>query len=179
MIDVSAFKKAMGRFPSGVVIATTVDGAGRPWGFTASSFSSVSLDPPLILVCPAKAAECHAAFIAATVFSINMLGSDGEAMARRFATRGVSKFESDDVVPGEQGLPLIRSAVATLICRKFADHDCGDHSLIVGKVQSVKLAEGGDSLVYYRQKYGCFAERPARELGRMTASASSTQRARE
>jgi flavin reductase ActVB len=175
MIDVGAFKQAMGRFPSGVVIATTVDGAGRPWGFTASSFSSVSLDPPLVLVCPAKTAECYTAFSAATVFSINILGSGDEALARRFATRGAPKFDGDDFGTGEHGLPLIRSAVATLICRKFADHDCGDHSVIVGEVQSVRLAEGGDSLVYYRQKFGRFAEKPAGEFRPAATSAAPTR----
>jgi flavin reductase ActVB len=157
MIDVSAFKQAMGCFPSGVVIATTVDGEGRPWGFTASSFTSVSLDPPLVLVCPAKSAECYAAFKAAHRFAINILASDGEALAKRFATRGAPKFDSDDFVMAEAGVPLIRHAVASLVCRKFADHDSGDHAIIVGEVQSVKLAEVGDSLVYCRQKFGRFA----------------------
>jgi flavin reductase ActVB len=134
-----------------------VDGAGQPWGFTASSFSSVSLDPPLILVCPAKTAECYAAFKAATFFSINILNSDDEAVARRFATRGAAKFAGDDFVAGAHGLPLLRSAVAALVCRKFMDQDCGDHCVIVGEVESVRFAPSGNSLVYYRQKFWEFA----------------------
>jgi flavin reductase ActVB len=175
MIDVSAFKQAMGRFPSGVVIATTVDGVGRPWGFTASSFTSVSLDPPLILVCPAKTAECHPVFAAATLFSINVLRSDDEALARRFATRGAPKFDSDDFAYGDYGLPLIRDAVASLVCRKFADYDGGDHTVIVGEVQAVHLADGSDSLVYYRQTFWRFAETAPDEL-RPTAAGAAAPR---
>jgi len=160
MTDVSAFKQAMSRFPSGIVIATTVDGKGGLWGFTASSFTSVSLDPPLVLVCPAKSASCYAAFKAANLFAINILASDGESLAKRFATRGAGKFAGDHFVIAENGLPLIRNAVAVLICRKFADHDGGDHAIIVGEVRSVTLAKGTESLVYYRQKFGRFALAP-------------------
>jgi flavin reductase ActVB len=175
MIDVNAFKQAMGSFPSGVVVATTVDAAGRRWGFTASSFSSVSLDPPLILVCPAKTAECYTAFTAASRFAVNVLSSADEAVARRFATRGAAKFEGDDFVAGAHGLPLLRNAVAALVCRKFADHDCGDHSVIVGEVQSVQLAPGGDSLVYYRQKFWYFGPSPVDEP-RLTAASIASSR---
>jgi flavin reductase ActVB len=161
MIHASAFKEVMGRFPSGVVIATALDGEGKPWGFTASSFSSVSLDPPLILVCLAKTAECHAAFVAARLFSINILAADGEALARRFATRGARKFDGDEIVVGEHGLPVVRTAVATLVCRKFADYDGGDHTIIVGEVQSANHVAAGDALVYFRRKFWRFAVPPA------------------
>jgi len=160
MIHASAFKEAMGRFPSGVVIATTLDREGKPWGFTASSFSSVSLDPPLVLVCLAKTAECHAAFVAARLFSINILAADGEALARRFAMRGARKFDGDEFFVGEHGLPVIRTAVAALVCRKFADYDGGDHTIIVGEVQSVNHVAAGDAMVYFRRKFWRLAVPP-------------------
>jgi flavin reductase ActVB len=143
----------MGSFPSGVVIVTTLDGEGKPWGFTASSFSSVSLDPPLILVCPAKSAECHAVFSGAPLFAVSILRSSDEGLARRFATRGAPKFDGDEIVVGAHGLLLIRHAVATLLCRKYADYDGGDHSIIVGEVQSVNLGAANDAMVYYRRQY--------------------------
>ena len=161
MIDAETFKRAMGDFPSGVVIATTLDGRGKAWGFTASSFSSVSLDPPLIQVCLARAADCHAAFIAARLFSISILGADGEALARRFATRGARKFDGDELVIGEHGLPLVRGAVAVLVCRKFADYDGGDHSIIVGEVQSVSHETTSDAMLYFRRKFWRFSAPPA------------------
>ena len=156
MVDLSTFKQAMGSFPSGVVIAATLDAVGKPWGFTASAFSSVSLDPPLVLVCPAKSAECHAVFLAAEVFSVSILAGTDEALAKRFATRGISKFVGDEFVVAEHGLPLVRGAIASLVCRKFASHDCGDHTVIVGEVQSLRVAPAGDSMVYYRRKYWQF-----------------------
>ncbi|MGB5104194.1 MAG: flavin reductase family protein [Steroidobacteraceae bacterium] len=153
MIDPDAFKQAMSSFPTGVVIAATLDGEGEPWGFTASSFSSVSLDPPLVLVCLAKDADCHPAFAAARAFSISILRAGDEALARLFATRGASKFACGEFTTGEHGLPLMPSAVAALACRKFADFDCGDHTVIVGEVESVRHGSPEDALVYYRRDY--------------------------
>lgn len=153
MIDPDAFKQAMSSFPTGVVIAATLDGEGEPWGFTASSFSSVSLDPPLVLVCLAKDADCHPAFAAARAFSISILRAGDEALARLFATRGASKFACGEFTTGEHGLPLMPSAVAALACGKFADFDCGDHTVIVGEVESVRHGSPEDALVYYRRDY--------------------------
>ncbi len=158
MIDLNAFKQAMGSFPTGVVIAATLDREGESWGFTANSFSSVSLDPPLVLVCLGKEADCHRAFATARMFSINILRSQDEALARLFATRGASKFEAAQFTPGEHGLPVMRDAVATLVCRKFAEYDGGDHTIIVGEVESVCTGPRQDALVYYRRNYWRFAQ---------------------
>jgi flavin reductase ActVB len=159
MIDLNEFKHAMASFPSGVVIAATLDREGEPWGFTASSFSSVSLDPPLVLVCLAKGADCHHAFATAVMFTINILRAQDEVLARLFATRGASKFEGAEFSPGEHGLPVMRDAVASLVCRKFAEYDCGDHTILVGEVQSVCIGSRQDALVYYRRNYWRFAGR--------------------
>lgn len=153
MVEITSFARAMSTFPSGVVIATTVDSGGKAWGFTASSFSSVSLRPPLVLVCLAKTAECHSTFRAAPRFSVNILGAKDQALAKRFATRGAPKFVGDEFVAGPHGLPLVRTAVAALVCKKFADYDCGDHSVIVGEVDNINAAATGEAMVYYRQKF--------------------------
>lgn len=86
------FKQAMASFPSGVTIVTTVDGDGKWWGFTATSFCSVSMDPPLVLVCLARGAECHPVFEAAEHFVIHVIHSEHTDLALRFATRGADKF---------------------------------------------------------------------------------------
>src|SRR5579883_1573175 len=130
--DAAMFKEAMSRFPSGVVIATARDELGNPWGFTASSFSSASLEPPLILLCLSKGADCHRIFSSLPCFAVNILSAADQATAATFATRGADKFAASSFDVDENGSPLLRSAVATLTCRKFATHDCGDHTVIVG-----------------------------------------------
>src|SRR4051812_11360247 len=89
------FREAMAKFASGVTIVTTADSDGAWWGFTASAFSSLSLTPPLILVCLAASAESHPAFAAAAGFIVNVLGSEHEELALRFATKGADKFQGD------------------------------------------------------------------------------------
>jgi flavin reductase ActVB len=156
MIDDAAFKTVLGSFPSGVVIATTLDADNMPWGFTATSFSSVSLNPPLVLISLATKAACHRIFKSARHLSINVLRSGDELLARRFGTPGVSKFCGAEFVAGPQGLPLLRNALATLVCRKYVDYECGDHSMIVGQVYAVRGGPDGDAMVYYRRDFWRF-----------------------
>lgn len=173
MMDIAAFKRAMASFPSGVVVVTTTDAEGKAWGFTASSFSSVSLDPPLVLVCLATTAECYAAFENARLVSINILRTEDELLARRFATRGARKFEGDDLVAGPHGMPLVRDAVASLICRKFNELLCGDHRIIVAQVDEVRCNDEADAMVHYRRSFWRFNALS----GRMSSSPSSEARA--
>jgi flavin reductase ActVB len=156
LIDAAAFKSAMGSFPSGVVVATTVDAQGKRWGFTASAFSSVSLDPPLVLVCLAKSAESHATFRAAERMTINILRSGDEALAWRFATRGADKFAGDDFDTDSHGLPLLRDAVAAMSCRKFAGHDSGDHLVIIAQVDALRFNGEHNAMVHYRRDFWRF-----------------------
>ena len=151
------FKEAMTRFPSGVVIATTRDAQGKSWGFTASSFSSVSLDPPLILVCLAKSADCHQVFRSAPWFAVNVLSAADEPIAAAFARRGADKFAQSSFSLDEHGSPLLPSAVATLTCQKFDAYDCGDHSVIVGRVSVARLGPDDDPMVYAGRAFGRFA----------------------
>ena len=152
----ASFKEAMSRFPSGVVIATARDERGKAWGFTASSFSSVSLEPPLVLVCLAKGAECHGIFSSLRWFAINVLSTADEAHAATFARRGADKFAALGCEVDGHGSPLLPSAVATLTCERFATHDCGDHSVIVGRVTEVRLGSDDTPLIYAGRKFGRF-----------------------
>lgn len=156
-MDMPAFKEAMSRYPSGVVVATTQDSAGRLWGFTASSFSSVSLDPPLVLVCLAKTAECFATFSGSQRLAINILGAGDEATAARFARRGVDKFAGVELEFDAHGTPMLASALARLSCEKFEAYDCGDHSVIVGRVTAIRLGSEDDPMVYLGRRFGRFA----------------------
>ena len=151
------FKEAMSRFPSGVVIATTRDAHGKSWGFTASSFSSVSLEPPLILICLSQAADCHQVFRSVPWFAVNILSAADEPIAATFARRGADKFAHSSFDLDEHGSPLLPSAVATMTCEKFDAYDCGDHSVIVGRVSVARLGPDNDPMVYSGRAFGRFA----------------------
>lgn len=157
MIDVATFKEAMSRFPGGVVVATARDAAGKPWGFTASSFSSLSMEPPLILICLAKSAECYPVFLAAQAFAINMLSAGDDATAMTFSKRGADKFAAAHFDEDEYGSPLLPAAIATLTCQTFAIHDGGDHSILVGRVSSARLGPVVSPMVYLNRKFGRFS----------------------
>jgi flavin reductase ActVB len=88
---------------------------------------------------------------------VNILCAKDEALAKRFATRGAPKFVGDDFIAGPFGLPLVRTAVAALVCKKFAHYDCGDHSVIVGEVDNISAAATGEAMVYYRREFRDFA----------------------
>lgn len=138
-LDPLSFRKALGQFPTGVTIVTAHSG-GQRIGMTANSFASVSLDPPLVLWCPAKAAPSHDAFIAADGFAIHFLGADHQDLALRFAGRAAADKFAD--VPHETGLsgaPLLTELAPIFECRTWARYDGGDHTILVGEV--IRLVE--------------------------------------
>ncbi|MBV6698104.1 flavin reductase family protein [Kitasatospora aureofaciens] len=141
------FTRAMARVPGPVVVATTVDRAGRRWGFTASSFSSLSIAPPLVLVCLGKSASTHAAFAGADFFMINILAEEQADIARCFARSGVDRFAAGDTLPMELGLPGIPNAAARVACAMDRIVDGGDHSILIGRVEATFAGEDAP-LVY-------------------------------
>lgn len=156
-VDGSRFKAAMQRFPSGVVIATTRNREGLPRGFTASSFTSVSLSPPMVSLCLSASAECHRDFCEANHFSINILRQDHEALAGLFATRGADKFSGTQFVDGDRSMPLLSDAVARMVCRLRATHTHGDHTLLIGEVEAVDLGDDVGALLRFRQRFARIA----------------------
>lgn len=146
------FKDAMARFPSGVTINTTTDHTGRWWGFTASSFCSVSVAPPLVLVCLANTAECRPAFAAADRWNIHIIEPDHADLAVRFATRGADKFADAGFYRDQYGLPQLPEACVTLHCRQHALYEAGDHIILVGHVNETELADS-DPALYYRRAF--------------------------
>ncbi|GAB2937528.1 flavin reductase family protein [Streptomyces heilongjiangensis] len=148
----SDFTRAMAQVPSPVTIVTTTDGSGRRWGFTASAFSSLSLDPPLVLVCPAKSAGSHDTFVAAERFMVNILSAEQAGIARHFARSGHDKFTTGDMVPCELDLPGLPGATARLACAAHAVLDGGDHSILVGRVEAVYVGDQ-EPLVYHNRTF--------------------------
>lgn len=139
LIDVEAFVDTMARVPSAVCVVTTFDGA-RSWGFTASSFVSVSLDPPLILVCLGKAATTHPAFAVARHFMVNVLAAHQARVARCFATPDIDRFAAGYTEPCELGLPGISEASVRVACSMWRLTDAGDHSILIGQVEAAQAS---------------------------------------
>jgi flavin reductase (DIM6/NTAB) family NADH-FMN oxidoreductase RutF len=141
-LDPASFRRAVGQFPCGIVVVTTSAGHAM----TVSAFTSVSLEPPLVLFCAEKIARFHDAVLAAGSWAVSILAEDAEKTARWLATRGRPLDGQLDGVahhPGPvTGAPLLDGALATLECRTAAVHDGGDHSIIVGRVVSVTSTEG-------------------------------------
>lgn len=145
-----ALKRAFGAFPTGVTVVATAGEAG-PVGFTANSFTSVSLDPPLLLVCHGTHASSHAAFRAAGGFSVNVLAADQGDLARRFASRVPDRFEGVRWRSGAGG-PLIDGTAAWFDCRTHSMHEAGDHTIMVGRVVDHGHEER-DALAYWRGQF--------------------------
>ncbi|BBJ42897.1 flavin reductase [Streptomyces antimycoticus] len=146
------FTRTMARVPAPVTVATTVDASGRRWGFTGSSFSSLSLAPPLVLICLGKSASTHEAFTTAGSFMINILAEGQADIARRFAASGVDRFAAGDTLPMELGLPGIPEAVARVACALHRVVDGGDHSVLIGRVVAAHVGEEAP-LVYYDRSF--------------------------
>lgn len=154
-IDPELFKRVLGSFASGVTVVTTRDAAGRPKGMTVSAFCSVSLEPPLILVCIDHKAECHPDLEATERFAVNILGRDQADLSRRFAAKDVDRFQGVGVRAGGDGMPFLEDAIGVLECRVVARHAAGDHTIFVGRVEAAHV--GPDApLLHFRGKYGDF-----------------------
>jgi flavin reductase ActVB len=148
----SVFREAMASFPSGATIVTTSDSAGRWWGFTASSFCSVSMDPPLVLTCLASSAQCFPAFAEAARWNIHVLQHRHADLAMRFATRGLAKFDQAGFQPDADGLPFLADVSISLRCSAYSKVDGGDHLVLIGQVDEVGLGEEMP-FVYFRRAF--------------------------
>lgn len=146
------FREALSCWPSGVTVVTTRDHHRRPWGFTATSFTGLSVDPPLILVCLDRSAACSAAFASAPGFAVHILGREQAPLAHHFARKSPDKFVSIPISAGIGGLPLLDDVVALLECNLVDRLAGGDHIVLIGEVQRLRSGRG-DPLVYYRRGF--------------------------
>jgi flavin reductase (DIM6/NTAB) family NADH-FMN oxidoreductase RutF len=151
-VDPASFRKALGQFASGVTVVTTRGRDGRPLGLTVSAFCSVSLHPPLVLVCIDHRSDANAGMRESGLFAVNVLAEDQEAVSRRFAATGRGKLEGFPFAEGRQGLPLVPGALAHVECRVRSFHDEGDHAVWVGEVRSL-WSRSGRPLVYHAGSY--------------------------
>jgi len=155
-IDSARFRQLLGRFATGVTVLTTRDPGGRPAGMTASSLSSVSLQPPLVSVCVEHTAALHDLIAAAPEFVVNILESGQEDVARRFADPHEDRFDGVGYHVGAEGRILLDGALAHIACERFAMYAGGDHTIIVGRVVGGDTHDG-HPLLYYRGGYAALS----------------------
>jgi len=147
------FRDALGLFPTGVCVVTASGGAGGLCGITVNSFTSVSLNPPLILISLARSLYSLPLFLAADSFAVNILSEDQQEFSDRFARALSDKWKEVPVRTGAIGCPVLRSSLAVLECRKHAEYDGGDHVLVLGRVEYIETAKQARPLVYYLGQY--------------------------
>lgn len=154
VIDEAQFRTVLGHFCSGIVVITAMND-GTPVGMTCQSFTSVSLEPPLVLFCATKTSTSWAGIRAAGHFCANVLGEDQEELSRVFASKADDKFAGVGWHAGASGAPILGGVLATIDCTIDAIHEAGDHDLVVGRVLELTGASGGP-LLFFRGGYGRF-----------------------
>lgn len=145
-------------FATGVTIVTACTPEGRLVGLTASSFNSVSLDPPLVLWSLGRSAAPMAALAAGSHYAINVLAADQQPLAERFATRGADRWAGVEFAPGVAGAPILAGTVATFECFNRSRYEEGDHVIFVGQVERCSHREGVPPLLYYGGRF--YTEHP-------------------
>lgn len=158
-IEPMLFRQLLGCFPTGVAVITTRDAVGRPVGLTCNSFSSVSLEPPLVLFSLRKASSLVGAFREGEGFAINILSQRQDALSGRFASSRIAdKFEGVAWRPGPLGMPVIDDCLASFECSVHACHDAGDHHIFIGEVKHMGGGSADHALVFYKGAYMMLAE---------------------
>jgi flavin reductase (DIM6/NTAB) family NADH-FMN oxidoreductase RutF len=146
------FRRACGRFATGVTIATVLDAQGTPRGLTVSSFASVSLDPPLILICLGHRVSVIDAFRASAHFGINVLGEDQRHLSERFTRKGLDRFNGLKWRRGKTGVPVLADVLASMECAVRQRFMAGDHDIFVGEMVSARVARGAP-LIHFASHY--------------------------
>ncbi|MEQ9226878.1 MAG: flavin reductase family protein [Parvibaculum sp.] len=151
--DVRKFRNALGWFTTGVAVVTTRLEGGDPIGITVNSFSSVSLDPPMVLWCLDKQSDTLPVFEKATHFTVNVLREEHQEVSSRLAKKGDHSLADIEVKEGESRCPALVEALAHFECKIEARHDAGDHVIMVGRVLKFDYVEEGRPLLYHRGGY--------------------------
>jgi flavin reductase (DIM6/NTAB) family NADH-FMN oxidoreductase RutF len=151
-MDQTTFRYVLGHFASGVTVVTS-QYEGQLHGLTVSSFCSLSLEPPLVLICIDRRYQGHDLIKQAGLFAVNILAEDGEWLSRHFASRAADKFATISYHMGQHGAPLLDAALATIECRLFDTFPGGDHSIFVGEVIAAAVLGDTGPLLYYRSGY--------------------------
>jgi 3-hydroxy-9,10-secoandrosta-1,3,5(10)-triene-9,17-dione monooxygenase reductase component len=146
------FRDVLGLFASGVTVVTSLSD-GAPVGMTCQSFSSVSLEPPLVMFCPAKTSRAWPMMQRAGFFCVNFLSADQAEVSQAMATKGSDKYDGIDWRPASTGAPLIDGVLGFVDCTVHSVHEAGDHYVVLGRVRELGFGEEGKPLLYYRGSY--------------------------
>ncbi len=158
-IEPKLFRQLLGCFPTGVAVITTNNADGRPVGLTCNSFSSVSLEPPLVLFSLRKASSLVPTFNASDAFAINILSQRQDELSGRFASsKIVDKFDGVAWRSGPLGMPIVEDCLASFECSVHARHDAGDHIIVIGEVKHMHEGSNDHALVFYKGAYRMLAE---------------------
>ncbi len=153
-LDQARFREALGHFATGITIVTANE-QGVPVGFSCQSFSALSLDPPMVLLAPAKSSTSWPKIAQAGAFCVNILSQDQEALCRNFAISGGDKFDGVAWTPGLTGAPVLKGSLAVIECTLGAIYEGGDHELVTGHVVAMEVGTGMP-LIFYRSGFGGF-----------------------
>lgn len=151
--DPRTLRDALGCFATGVTVVTCLMPDGSPAGLTVNSFTSVSLEPPLLLVCLHKKAASAGALVSAECFAINVLQTGQQPASIRFSTRDEDRFGTTAWACGEAGAPILEDSLCVFECRRYAAYDGGDHHILVGEVVKASFDAGLDPLLFFRGRY--------------------------
>lgn len=157
MFDAKELRRVMGQFATGVTVITTRDDAGKLYGLTANAVTSLSLVPPLVVICVDRKAESFVHFYASKRFVVNILSEQQQEISARFAKSGGEKFEGVAYKTGPHGTAILDGALAHLDCRIVASHEGGDHVLHVGEVEHAEVT-GGAPLLFFQGQYRRLAD---------------------
>jgi flavin reductase (DIM6/NTAB) family NADH-FMN oxidoreductase RutF len=157
--DSRAFRHALGCFPTGIAVMTATASEVSHIGITVNSFTSVSLEPPLVLWCIDRRSGRYPVFAQASGFTVSILASGHKAVSSRLATAGEHTLETSELVPTQLGPPALKDALAIFECARESVQDCGDHAILIGRVLRFARNDGvGAPLIYFRGKYGALAQ---------------------
>ena len=157
-IDPAIFRQVLGAYPTGVCVISALDENDKPVGMVVGSFTSVSLDPPLVGFLPDKKSSSWPLIAAAGHFCVNVLASDQQEVCRQVVAKGEAKFVGVDFSISEHRLPVIADAIARIECSIHSITDAGDHYFVLGNVLGLEHTREGDPMLFYRGRYGGFAE---------------------
>ncbi len=155
-LDSASFRQVLGHFPTGVTVITAHPAGGAPVGLAVGSFTSVSLEPPLVAFCPARTSGSWPKIQATGGFCVNILADDQEHVCRVFAGKAGDKFAGLGWRPSPGGAPILGDALAWIDCAVEAVHEAGDHLIVVGRVTALAVEREERPLVFFRGGYGSF-----------------------
>ncbi|KMS60349.1 monooxygenase [Novosphingobium barchaimii LL02] len=156
-IDPAEFRKVLGSYPTGVCVITAMD-EGKPAGMVVGSFTSVSLDPPLVGFFPDKSSTSWPLIEKAGRFCVNVMGSDQQHVCRSVAAKGDAKFVGVEYVISDHDLPVIKDSIAAIECKMYSVTEAGDHWFVLGEVLRMETVREDDPMLFHRGRYGSFAE---------------------